>query len=527
MTRARHLLLAATLAVLPAATAATATAQTAQPSWLGTTVFAAQAKLSSLGAPPAAVAYSPDGRDVLLARSSGPGSRQVRVVVARHDPRTGRLVARGTCLSFPASAGCGVLPDAPANVQEIVVSADGRAVHLVGSGVLTLARDTTTGTLTPSTAPCLPPAGTAGCQAGGPVVSLALPAAAGAPGYLADGATLRLVGRDATTGAPAFVAGPRACLSDAAVAGCTQAPGAGARGLRTTADGRHVYAPGLTGRDVTVFRATATDPTTLVAPASPLVVQDACPADEECLAPDALLSPDDRHLYLTHPVSSLEAPAPGVPPLAYAVGADGALTPLACGKDRCPQLVGPAAFSPAGDQVYGLAFGSASGETIGATLSLVTYARDAATGLLREKGAFGAGRVGDIVESAAEVPGSLAASPTGEWLLDSDLEVFHRRTVRPPTISVRGLPRRGSCARRDVALRITISGTSRDATRSTFALATIATTESGLSRGNRTTKARTFTLRVRRGRRLQMLVTISAPGKRGNDVEREVEFRFC
>lgn len=533
--RAPRLRSAALAAVVTfAAVPAAATAQTtpaSQPSWLGTVVTAGESFLTAFGGTPAAIAYAPEGGDVILAKASGTGSKQVRVVVARHNSRTGKLAARGACLAFPARSGCTTLPDAPANVADVVVSADGRAVYLVGSGILTLARDPATGVLTPIPgAACLPPAGTARCQDGGPFLSLALPgsatAPADAPGYLADGATLRLVTRDPATGALSFAAGPQTCLSAAAVAGCTQAPGAGARGLQATDDGRNVYTAGLAGRDVSVFRASVTAPGTLTAPAPPLVVPDACPKNEECVVPGAYLSPDDRHLYLSHPVEGIETPFTSVPDLAFAIGVDWTVTPVTCGNGGCPQLIGPLAFSPQGDQVYAYEYGSTTGETLGATLSLATYARNAETGTLRSKTAFDIGQI-DIVESAGAGPYRVAVSPDGQWVLDSDLNVLHRRTVKPPTISVKGLPKRGSCARRDARLRITVSGASRDGTKQTVADATFAGSESGVSRGTRRTTAASFTLKVRRSRKADILVSIFAPGKRGNDVAREVEFRFC
>lgn len=544
MTRARVTRLAALASVLAVLPAAPAVAQASQSSWLGTTTFAAQAKLASLGDPPAAIAYSPDGRDVVLARTSGTSGERLRVVVARHDAATGRLTARGACLSFPASSGCTTIPDAPKGVFEVQVSADGRAVHLVGNGVLTLARDTASGALTPIAGACLPAAGVARCQDGTTSLSLALPRTAGAPGYLADGTTLRLVTRDPATGVPAYATGPQSCLADAGAgtgtgtgpgagagagtsvpAGCTVAPGAGARGIRTTSDGRHVYGTSVTGRDIVIVRA-GVDAAQALTPGPAVTVRNACTTDEECGSSEAFISPDDRHLYLSTPVDSFDATFSDAPP-SYAIGADGTLAPVACPKRGCGPLVRPVTFSPEGDQVYGLVFGSTSGETIGATVQQVTYARDATTGILRAKDAYGTTQLGDVIESTGAKPADLAASPDGRWLLTSDLEVLARRTVRPPTISVKGLPAKGRCARRDVLLRITVSGANRDPKRVTSADATFSTSESGLSRGNRRTRAKRFTLRVRRSPKGQMLVTITTPGKRYNDVTREVEFRFC
>lgn len=525
------LLAAGTLAGLTLIPTTVADAQTTQPSWSGTTTQVTRVTVPGLGGSSAVVGYVPGTDDVVLAATSGSGAgERIRIVAARQSPTTGRLAALGGCLAFPATTGCTTLPEAPASVNRIQFSADGTSVHVVGTGVLTLARDTSTGALRalPSGG-CLAPVGAASCRTpGGTAVSLALPAAAAAaPGVLADGTSLRLVSRDPASGALAFTPGPAACLSAAPAAGCTEAPGAGTRPVVTSADGRTAYAAGLSGRDVSIFRATSDGVATLTAPAPPLVVPAACPTGEECVAPDPLLAPDGGHLYLTHPVRSLDAPDPRVPSLAFAVGADGALSPADCGSTRCRQIVGPATFSPAGDQVYGLRYGATSGETLGATTLLATYGRDARTGRLREKDAFGVPQIGDIVESADEGPFMIAASPSGRWLLTSDLDVLHRRTAKPPTISVRGLPKKGSCLRRDARLRITIGGTSHDPKRAASADATFATSESGVSRGSRRTKAKSFTLRVKRARKAEMLVTITAPGKRAGDVSREVEFRFC
>ncbi len=500
--------LGATLAAA-ACGALTPTAGAATPDTFGQAVFVRDTSaLPGLGgARPDAIAFAPGG-DLLAVRTD---AKDVRVAVGRIDAARGRIrqpQGAGMCLSSVPTKGCAMLPTPPRDVRSVVVGAGGRAVHLVGQGVLTLARDPQTGALAPLPGGgCLPAPGSAGCGQEGDALRLAVPASG--PAWLGTARTVRRLVTDAATGALSLAPGDGACLSDGpGVAACTPAPVTGWAGAALVADGEQAFlAAGV--KDTLTILPVRADQSGAIAPGTAVVQPKVCGCD-----PALLLVPGTRDLVVANVGRAAE--------LHFTRGDDGTLTAKACGI-RCPMLGAPVAASPDGRSVYATELGSAAGESLGSVFQVSTHDRATTTGLLRYS------FLTDVtyVEQEDEVPAQLAVSPDGNWVVTSHLELLARRTAKPPTIAVSGLPGKGRCVKGNLRLKVKVTG-ARDTGRRTILIANewIAT-ESGVGLSEHRYATANFTFRYKHRRKRPIEITIYAPGKRFNDAQRSVEFRFC
>lgn len=526
--------LGAVVVVLAAAGPASAESQ---PSWLGTTHWTDYFEPKGLGdGRPDAIAYSPDGRDVIAVRASDETSSRVRVVVVRQSSRTGRLTRlegeRG-CLALPAAEGCRSLPPMPRGITQVVASPDGRAVHVVGEGVVTLARDPESGGLAPLPGGGCLPTGARGCGGPGLATRLVQPTAARAVA-MAGG---RLVALGALAdGSLAPSPTPGACLSDLPSPGCVAGlvPGWSGQALVASGDGRDVYAASAMTGTLVVLHARFTADGRLVEASPAVTVPDACrvldgdgPGEfEDCVPVAALMAPDGRDVYVTSARHRLIADDDERrSTLLRRDGATGRLTRAACADDGdCPALHPPVAMSPDGDQLYATTYEVVS-EAPREGAFVRTYARDADTGRLARKTGRDTGRDTSLVIADGDVPPrELRASPTGRWLTTDSLEVLLRRESRPPRIFVRNLPE--GCARRSVRLRISVAG--RDAKRATRVSAfEVFGFDRGPDLAARRTRARAFHIRVPRRADSTVEVYVEAPGKARNDISATRTFRFC
>lgn len=203
----------------------------------------------------AAVAVSPDGRDVYVAANNSSS-----VATFRRGTRTGLLLARG-CLSAGGLDGCRRARGLR-GAFSIAISPDGRNLYVAAlRGVATFARDPTTGELTQLAGllGCVNQDGREGC-ARGPALANAAALEVSPDGrnvYVAAVVSnaVAVFARDQGTGAISQLAGADACVSQGGTEGC--APGralGGAFSVDVSPDGRHAYVAALNSNAVAVLR---------------------------------------------------------------------------------------------------------------------------------------------------------------------------------------------------------------------------------------------------------------------------------
>ncbi|MEI8080879.1 MAG: beta-propeller fold lactonase family protein [Actinomycetes bacterium] len=294
-----------------------------------------------------------------------------------------------SCVSNGSLAGCVTSPVASLDrAGPVVVSPDNRFVYVASEGSNTITRfnrDSTTGAL--AFADCISNTALAGC-ATAPAQSLAGAfdlslAPDGTSLYVASGVSsaVTAISLNTTTGSLTF----NSCISNTALAGCTQAPTASLGnvfGVATSPDGRFVYSGARASSAVTTFsRNTATGTLTVVGCLSNAVLAGCATAPVASLefVQNLEISPDGASLYAT------DQPTPGGAITAFTRNTStGALTFVncitnvaiaGCTTAPAPSLGGLAqvVVSPDGKNVY------AAGRDSGA---VTTFVRSPGNGAL-------------------------------------------------------------------------------------------------------------------------------------------------
>ncbi|MEI8083663.1 MAG: IPT/TIG domain-containing protein [Actinomycetes bacterium] len=216
------------------------------------------------------VAVSPDSKQVYVTSSLAGGGA---VTTFAQNTSTGALTF-DSCIVSTGLAGCTTAPHSSlGGAQSVAASADGKNVYVSSffsmfSALTTFTRNQATGTLT--FAACITSDTVAGC-ATSPNASLGrsqgievspdgnnvYSAAAGGTG---GSNAVNTFTRNPTTGALAY----SACISNAALTGCTTSPAAslgGADGLVISPDGRNVYTANYDSNSVTTFNRAVAAPT--------------------------------------------------------------------------------------------------------------------------------------------------------------------------------------------------------------------------------------------------------------------------
>jgi DNA-binding beta-propeller fold protein YncE len=377
-----------------------------------------------------AIAVSPDGKNLYVA------SRRSHAIAV-----FGRNLATGTLTQAPGPAGCvaaggaeGCGPaDGVGGPVSVAVSPDGKNVYaasMSGSSLAIFRRNPSTGALTQLK-------GTAGC-----VAKKAGPGCASARGLnSADvvqvspdgknvyagaflGAAVVAFSRDPSTGALTPLPGESGCIA-AAIAGCAKGIAThGSEGLAVSADGKNVYVAAFLSSAVDVFtRNAATGALTQAKNGTGCLTgtpQSGCRAARALKgAESALISPNDRTVYITAGISSsvvILTRALRSGDLTQAIG------PLGCVQNKLLNGCAPGrplfdpeglAISPNGANVYAAVYAGSA---------LDTFNRNHGTGALTQK----PGRPGCLTSRAlrgcarahggVRGAGSAVVSPDGKYL---------------------------------------------------------------------------------------------------------------
>jgi predicted ribosomally synthesized peptide with SipW-like signal peptide len=377
---------------------------------------------------PQAIALSPDGTSAYVASYNADA---IAVFSRASSGRLTQLAGTNGCVSETGSAGACADGTALNDVNDIVVSPDGRHVYATtatSNAIVAFARNTSTGALTQlaGTAGCVSDDGTSGaCTDIGPMVG---------PGQLVispDGANVYTIAgtskavlafaRNRTTGALTQLAGTNGCVSRAGSGGAcaTYAQIDTGRGLEISPDGASVYTATSSNSTVAVFSRNAS---TGVLTASSCVSDTgnggAC-TDGTAMngAYNVRSSPDGLSLYVTSFLTdalTVFSRDPSTGALTQLAGTAGCIsddgTGGACTDAASLSSVGALAVSPDGTNVYVVINGG-----------VAVLARDTTTGALTQapgsnacvsESGFGGGvcATGVALQNAT----GLAISPEGE-----------------------------------------------------------------------------------------------------------------